>query len=406
MTTLAPSRLAVDGGNPTRSRPWPTWPVWDESDVQSLVDTARSGRWFGPTGTQVKEFAERWAAYQHARYCVPCTNGTHALEIALRAAGIHAEDEVIVPPYTFIASASAVVQVNAVPIFADVDPGTGNLDPAAVEAAITPRTRAILAVHIAGCPADMDGLGEIAQRHNLLLLEDAAQAHGAEWRERRVGSLGVAGTFSFQASKNLNAGEGGAILTSDEAVYDRTWSLVNVGRVREGGWYEHGLLSGNYRMTEWQAAILNTQLARLDEQTARRNENALYLARQLAEIQGITPARRDPRVTCHAYHLFLFRYDADAFNGLPRDEFLRCLLAEGIPCSRGYTPLYRNDAFRVDADAHPFAGRVDYKQIRLPAVERLCDEAVWLGQSMLLAERVDMDDIVAAVRKIQEARRR
>jgi dTDP-4-amino-4,6-dideoxygalactose transaminase len=406
MTTLAAPQLAVNGGTPTRTRPWPKWPIWDDADVESLVETARSGRWFGPTGTQVKEFGERWAAYQQARFCVPCTNGTHALELALRAAGVRAEDEVIVPPYTFIASASAVVHVNAVPLFADVELDTGNLDPAAVEAAITPRTRAILAVHIAGCPADMDRLGEIARRHDLLLIEDAAQAHGAEWRERRVGALGHAGTFSFQASKNLNAGEGGAILTNDPAIFDRTWSLVNVGRVREGGWYEHGILSGNYRMTEWQAAILNSQLARLDEQTARRNQNALYLARQLAEIPGISPARRDPRITRHAYHLFLFRYDAAAFNGLSRDDFLRYLAAEGVPCSRGYTPLYRSDAFRVDADTHPFAGRFDYKQVCLPAVERLCDEAVWLGQSLLLADRDDMDDVVGAVRKIQDAQAR
>jgi dTDP-4-amino-4,6-dideoxygalactose transaminase len=405
LTTLAVPQLAVKGGSPVRTRPWPAWPVWDEADAQALVDVVRSGRWFGPSGTQVKEFAERWAAYHQARFAAPCTNGTQALEIALRAAGIKAGDEVIVPPYTFIASASAVVQVNGVPVFADIDPGTGNLDPAAVEAAITERTRAILAVHIGGCPADMDALQAIAQRRQLMLLEDAAQAHGAEWRGRRVGAIGLAGTFSFQASKNLNGGEGGVVLTDDEQLYDRAWSLVNVGRVREGGWYEHGILSGNYRMTEWQAAILNSQMRRLDEQTDRRNENAVYLAEQLARIPGIQPLRRDPRVTRHGCHIFILRYDAQAFSGLPRDDFLAAMRAEGIPCSCGYTPLYRSEAFRVDADTHPFAGRFDYRAVHLPAVERLCEEAVWFGQSMLLAERREMDDVVAAVRKIQEALR-
>src|SRR5262249_15624936 len=187
LTTLAAPKLAVHGGSPVRTRPWPAWPVWDEEDARAVADVVRSGRWFGPTGTQVKVFGDAWAAYQNARFCAPCTNGTQALEIALRAAGVGAEDEVIVPPYTFIASASAVVQINAVPIFADVDPETFNLDPAATEAAITPRTKAILAVHIAGCPADMDALGDVARRYGLLLIEDAAQAHGAEWRARGGG---------------------------------------------------------------------------------------------------------------------------------------------------------------------------------------------------------------------------
>jgi len=403
VTMVAAPQLAANGGSPVRLRPWPTWPVWDEPDVQAVADVVRSGRWFAPGGTQVKEFAERWGAYQQARFAAPCANGTQALEIALRAVGVRAEDEVIVPPYTFIATASSVVNVNAVPVFADIDPDTGNLDPAAVEAAITPRTRAILAVHIGGCPADLDALGAVAKRHGLLLLEDAAQAHGAEWRERRVGAIGDAGTFSFQASKNLNAGEGGVVLTNDERIYDRAWSLINVGRVRDGGWYEHGFLSGNYRMTEWQGAILNSQMRRLDEQTARRNENAAYLAERLAQFPGIQPLQRDPRVTRHGYHLFMSRYDPEAFGGLPRAEFLRFLQAEGVPCSPGYSPLYRSDAFRVDATTHPFAGRIDYRSVRLEAVERLCEEAVWFTQSMLLAEKEEMDDIVAAVRKIQEA---
>lgn len=403
MPTLTQSRLALHGGTPVRNRPWPSWPVWDESDVDALVSVVRSRRWFGPTGTQVKEFAERWAAYHQATYAVPCTNGTHALEIAVRAAGVKAGDEVIVPPYTFIATASAVVQVNAVPLFADIDPASGNLDPDAVEATLTDRTRAIVAVHIGGCPADMDGLDTLANRRGLLLIEDAAQAHGAEWRERRVGALGDAGTFSFQATKNLNGGEGGVVVTNDERLYDRAWSLVNCGRVRQGGWYEHGLLSGNYRMTEWQAAILNSQLPRLDEQSDRRSQNARYLADRLQHIEGITPLQRDTRVTRHAYHLFIFRYDRRAFGDLPRTEFLRALSAEGIPCSPGYTPLYRNEAFTVDADTHPFAGRVDYRQVSLPAAEQLCEEAVWLTQALLLAGREDMDEIVSAIRKIQDA---
>jgi dTDP-4-amino-4,6-dideoxygalactose transaminase len=193
-------------------------------------------------------------------------------------------------------------------------------------------------------------------------------------------------------------------VTDQPEVHDRAWSLIHVGRVREGGWYQHEILSGNYRMTEWQGALLLSQMRRLEEQTRRRNENALYLAGQLAEIPGIRPLERDERVTCHAYHLFVFRYDAAQFGALSRQEFIRALSAEGVPCSAGYTPLYRENAFRPDRNTHPFAGERDYDAVRCPVAERACtEEAVWLFQSMLLGSRRDMDDIAAAIRKIQAA---
>ncbi|MFN3648361.1 MAG: DegT/DnrJ/EryC1/StrS family aminotransferase [Armatimonadota bacterium] len=401
MAVTAPEQLAVQGGTPLRTRPWPAWPVWDETDVQAVEAVMRSGKWFN--GPKNRELAEYFSALQQAQYAVPCTNGTHALEIAMRAAGVRAGDEVITTPYTFIATASSIVQVNAVPIFADIEPDTLNLDPAAAEAAITERTRAIVAVHVAGCPADLDALSEIARRHNLALIEDAAQAHLAEWNGRRVGAIGNAGTFSFQASKNLNAGEGGIVVTNDEETFERAWSLSNCGRVREGGWYEHRMLSGNFRMTELQAALLLSQARRLEEQTRRRNENALYLAEQLAQVPGIRPLRRDPRITNHAYHLFIFRIDPAQLGGMTRDAFLEALRAEGVPCSPGYSPLYRSPAFKIDTETHPFPARIDYGAVHLPQVEQASSEAVWLGQSLLLAERSDMDDIAAAVRKIQAA---
>jgi dTDP-4-amino-4,6-dideoxygalactose transaminase len=403
MTMTASPKLAVDGGAPLRTRPWPTWPVWDEDDALAVADVVRSGKWFN--GPRNAELSARFAELHHARRAVPCTNGTHALEIAMRAAGVKAGDEVVTTPYTFIATAASIVQINAVPVFADVDPHTLNLDPAAAEAALTPKTRAIVAVHVAGCPADMDALTELARRKGLLLIEDAAQAHLAEWSGRRVGALGDAGTFSFQASKNLNAGEGGIVVTDDDAVYENAWSLANCGRVREGGWYEHRALSGNYRMTEFQAALLLSQLRRVEAQTRRRNENAQYLAAQLAEIEGVQPLRRDPRVTQHAYHLFIFRYRPEVFGGLTREAFLAALKAEGVPCSPGYSPLYRSPAFKIDTTTHPFPAGIDYGSVRLPEVEQACAEAVWLGQGLLLAEREDMDDIAAAIRKVQASAR-
>jgi dTDP-4-amino-4,6-dideoxygalactose transaminase len=403
MSMTTPHKLVSQGGTPLRTEPWPEWPVFSEEDAQAVANVVRSGEWFAGTGTQCRDFANEWARLHDARYAVPCTNGTHALEIALRAAGVQAGDEVITTPYTFIATGAACVQINAVPIFADVDLATFNLDPAAVEAAITEKTRAIIAVHIAGNPADMDALGEIARRKNLILIEDAAQAHLAEWRERKVGAIGKVGTFSFQASKNLNAGEGGIVTTDDEETYEQSWSLVNCGRVREGGWYEHRMLSGNFRLTEFQAALLLSQMRRLPEQTRLRNENAQYLASILAEIEGIQPLTRDARVTCHSYHKFIFRYQSGAFGNLSRPDFLKALQAEGIPCHPGYEPMYRSPAFKINAATHPFAGRIDYSQLRLPGVEQACSEAVWLDQRMFLASQQDMDDVAAAILKIQQA---
>lgn len=405
MALTQPAALALDGGSPVRTRPWPEWPVWDEEDVAAVAAVVRSGRWGSGGGTRGREFAERYAALHHARFAVPTTTGTHALEIALRAAGVRAGDEVITSPYTFIATGSAIVQVNGVPIFADIDPDTLTLDAAAAEAAITERTRALVAVHIAGCPANMDALTELARRRGLALIEDAAQAHLAEWKGRRVGAIGTAGIFSFQASKNLNAGEGGIVLTDDEEVYENAWSLHNVGRARTGGAYEHRMVAGNYRMTELAAALLLAQCRRLEEQTRRRNENGRYLARRLAEIEGIVPAQRDSRVTQHAYHLFVFRYHPEGFAGWPRERFLQALRAEGIPCSPGYAPLYRSSAWVLNTETHPFPARVDYAGLHLPVVEQACGEAVWLMQNLLLAEPGEMDDVVEAVRKIQRAAR-
>lgn len=405
MSITAPQKLATQGGAPLRTRPWPQWPVWDEEDAQAVADVVRSGKWFAGSGTKVREFGEQWAALHNARYAVPCANGTQALEIALRAAGVKAGDEVVTTPYTFIATVAACVQINAVPVFADIDPATFNLDPAAAEAAVTERTRALIGVHIGGNPADLDALTDLCRRKSLILIEDAAQAHLAEWKERRVGAIGDAGTFSFQASKNLNAGEGGVVLTDSEETYEQAWSLTNCGRVRDGGWYEHRMLSGNYRLGELHGALLLSQLRRLADQTRRRSENAAYLAQLLGGIEGVQPLSRDPRVTQHAYHLFIFRYQAAKFGGPSRDEFLALLRAEGIPCSPGYSPLYRSPAFKINTATHPFADRIDYTQIRLPEVELACDEAVWLTQPMLLAEREDMEDIAAAIRKIQAALR-
>ena len=400
------SKLAINGGNKLRTAPFPRWPVWDETDRAALIDVIDSGQWWSVGGTKVKRFQEEFASYLGCKHGVCVPNGTLALLVAMKALGIGCGDEVIVTPYTFIASASSILQANAVPVFVDIDPNSYNIDPSKIEAAITDETKAIMVVHIAGLPADMDEIMRIARKHDLRVVEDCAQAHAAEWRGQKVGSFGDAAAFSFQASKNLTAGEGGIVVTNDDQVGDAAWSIHNVGRVREGGWYEHPIMGSNFRMTVFQGAGLLTQLKRLVAQTARRNENALYLTDRLSRIDGIKPLARDPRVTVHAYHLYIFRYLAKPATGVPRAKFIQALNAEGIPCSSGYVPLYREGLFRVDPTSCPvgcphYGKTVNYPDLSLPTCENACDEeAVWLFQSMLLGEKKDMDDIADAVEKV------
>ena len=282
-----PSNLALTGGEPQRSSPFPAWPIYDETDAQALLEVLHSGAWF--LGAKIKAFSTAFATFQEAEFGIAVANGTVALQLALSAIDIRPGDEVIVPAYTFIATASAVAAVGGIPIFVDIDPQTYTIAPIAVEAAITARTKAIIAVHIAGRPADLDALGALSQQHRIALIEDAAQAHGAAWKGRKVGALGTLGTFSFQASKNLNAGEGGCITTNDRALAERAWSLHNCGRAPTGAWYEHPLLGGNYRMTEFQAGLLLNQIKRLDAQIGQRQRNGALLDQLLVGIDGISP---------------------------------------------------------------------------------------------------------------------
>lgn len=400
------AKLAVNGGDRLRTTPFPKWPIWDETDCEAVADVVRSGHWGCTSGKKVQEFAEKFAAYQDCMYGVCVSTATIGLVVALQAMDVGPGDEVIVTPYTFIASASSILQAKAVPVFVDIDPETYNIDPSRIEPAITDKTKAIMAVHIAGMPADMDAIMDIAKKHKLLVVEDCAQAHGASWRSRMLGSIGDAGVFSFQSSKNLTAGEGGIITTNNEKIGDTAWSIHNVGRAKGGQWYDHPLMGSNYRMTEFQGAILLNQMKKLDQETSIRNANGLYLNERLSRIADIKPLARDERVTSHAYHLYIFRYLAEEATGVPREKFLKALSAEGIPCSPGYTPLYRSGMFWVDPEACPvgcsFYGKsVSYKELHLENCERACDkEGVWLTQNVLLGSRSDMDDIANAVEKV------
>ena len=390
-------RLALLGGPPVLTEGPPAWPFFDESDRRALNEVLESRVW-GGYHEKVGELERRFAAYHGAKYGIATANGTISLEIALIAAGLRPGDEVIMPPITFIASASSIARVGAVPVFVDIDPQTINLNPARVANTINKRTRAIMVVHFAGHPADLDSLTELCERHNLIMIEDCAHAHGAEWRGRRVGSFGHFGSFSFQASKNMTAGEGGILTTNDIELAERARSISNQGRRTGGAWYEHVALGTNARLTGFQAALLLNQLQRLPRQVTTRPERAARLSEGLEEIGGLTatPETLDERVTAHAYHLFSMRYKELAFGGVSRDRFVEALKAEGVPGMMGYPhPLYHNELFKQ----HP------HVVTPCPEAEKYCQSSVWLPHNALLADQGWVDGVLAAVRKVRDSAR-
>lgn len=400
------ARLAVNGGDKVRTKPWPRWPVWDEREIKALEEVVRSGRWGRLyEGSRVEEFEKSFSVYQDAKFGIAVTSGTAALTIALKAAGVDVGDEVIVPGYTFIATATCALQNNAVPIFVDVELDTINIDPVAIEAAITPRTRAVIPVHWNGRAADMDRILDIAKRHNLVVVEDACHGWGATWKGRKLGAIGDLGAVSFQASKHITAGEGGIVLTNDEGLAAKCFSYHHIGRIAGRPFYEHHLVGWNFRMTEFDAAVLLVQLERLEEQTQRREENAKFLSEQLSGIDGIGLLRRESYMTRISWHGFGFLYDAEAFGGVPRSKFLATLNAEGIPAGGGYShPLYKNPLFteRRFGRIAEFVDFPDYRAVHCPNCERLCRECVSIDQRCLLGTIDDMCDIVRAMEKIRE----
>ncbi len=390
--------LALVGGAKLRTKPWPEWPQYDERELKAVEEVVRSRTWFagmrgGEPGTRVAEFEQKFAAYHDARYGVASANGTVAIEIALRAAGIGRGDEVITPVLTFIATVGAVMQTGATPVMVDVEEATYCISAAEIEKALTPRTRAIIAVHYAGHVSDMDAITAIARRRGLVVMEDAAHAHGAVWRGRKAGSHGQFGTFSFQQSKTMTAGEGGITITSDEALAERCIQYRSCGRHQNESWYVHYVTPLNYRMVEFEAAVLLAQLERFPQQIARRQQGAAYLNRRLAALPGIQPLPPDPRCEAHGYYWYLFRYDANECGGAPRDLFVKALETEGVPCHVGYPwPLSKNPLF---------AGAPEIRDRRYPVAERLCAETVVIPHQVLLASDAELEDVARAVEKIR-----
>ena len=398
------NKLALFGGKPVRTKPFPNWPSFTGELKSQLINTMERDTW-GVGSDIIKQFEEKYAEFHDAKYCLSTSSGTTALWVCLKAAGVKAGDEVILPPYTFIATGSAILMANAIPVFVDVDPDTFNMDPAKIEAAITDKTKVIMPVHIAGNPADMDAILAIAKKHNLVVIEDAAQAHGAEWNGTKVGALGTAGIFSFQTSKNMSAGEGGAIISNNKDFMDACFSYANCGRVRGGEWYEHQHLGGNFRLNSMAASMLLAQLGTLERDMDLRDKNRKTLDDAISQIDGLTITTMYPKTTRSANHLYLLRYNKDKFNGIPREKFFKAMQAEGVYTYGGYVPLNREKLFTlVDTKEYPWLEGINYKDMNFPVTEKLCtEEAVWLKQNHLLGTKNDTNDIIMAFKKVTTA---
>jgi len=383
------------------------WPVWDETEENALLNVLNSGTW-GRTGggPRCAEFEAAFSKRLQAKYCVATSSGTTALLTALGALNIGPGDEVILPPYTFVATFNVVTNSYALPVFVDSDPHSFQIDPAKIAAAVTPATKLLLPVHVGGYSADMDAINAVAKQHSLQVIEDACQAPLAEYRGTPVGTQGIGGCFSFQSSKNLNCGEGGALTTSDEAFFHKCYNFHTPGGGKPAASAGRG---SNFRLNEFQAALLVAQFARFERQSDERNTNATYLTELLSEIPGISPAKLTNGCTRSAYHLYMLRYDKRHFADLPRAKFLAELNRLGVGASSGYGTLNTTPHVRALAtNAHyariygPERMTRWLEQNQCPVNDQLCQDAVWFSQFSLLGARSKMDRVADAIRDVQK----
>ena len=410
MGRVAADKPALLGGTPVHEGSWPKWPEWNQAWEPPILQVLRSGQWYRGSGEQVPRFEAAYAQLLGARRCLATASGTTALVVAMHVLDVDAGDEVIVSPFTFIASYNAILFLKALPVLADTDPATLTMDPASIESRITERTRAVMPVHIYGMPCDMDPIMAIARKHRLAVVEDACQAWLADYRGKKCGTVGDLGCFSFQNSKHLPSGEGGAITGNSDDLIDRAGSFHDCGRPYGGskGARPYFTQGGNFRMQHFQAAMLLQQLDKLTEETVRRRENAARLSASLREIPGILPARL-PENSQAAWHLFPFRYDADAFRGLPLEKFIRAMRAEGIPCSAGYQEQYFDGLLDEAIASRGFKRLFSARRLKeyrdsfqeLKGNRQVCATTVAITQNLLLAESKDIDRIGEAIRKIQ-----
>ncbi len=402
-------RPAILGGAPVRSKRFPSWPQTETADEKTLLEALRDCKWWRKEGHFVRDFEKAWAAKMGARFTIATANGTSALMASLHAVDVGPKDEVIVGPYTFIATVNAILAMYALPVFVDTDPESMMMDAGKVEALITPRTRCIMPVHLGGNVVDMDRLLEISKRRNIPVVEDACQAHLSEWRGKKVSTLGHLGCFSFQKFKNLPGGEAGAVVTNDEKLYRRAYGFHSHYRTPDEGPADPEACQNgiNLRLSEFQAAVMMAQLGRLEQQSRTREQNAAYLSKLLADVPGVKPVKMYPGCTRNAYHLYMMRYDPQA-TGLSRAKFVQAVRAEGIPISTGYGPLNKERFLENTLNSRAFRAIYTQQEINrwrernhCPANDKACQEGLWLSQSVLLGDKRDMEEIAEAMKKVQ-----
>ena len=385
------SKLALYNGSPVRKDPYPCWPVSGPREQELLLEVLASGKW-GGYHEFVGRFESLFAQMHDCEHGIAVANGTLALELALTAAGIQPGDEVVVPAHSFISTASAVSRVGAIPVFVDIEEETFNIDPDKIGGALSPKTRAAIVVHFGGLMADVDRIAKVAGKHDLIVIEDAAHAHGAEWKGKRAGSFGLCGTFSFQNSKVMSAGEGGIITTNDDEFAARARSLADSGRRPDQGWFRHFELGSNFRITGFQAAILLAQIERLVEQVQRRQKN-FDAVREALQRPGVRLQQAPESAAPHTLYLLAGRIDEELF-GVDRNEFVRAMRAEGVPCSPFYPhPLYKNPMYET------LAHRVE----PCPVAEQVCRDSFWFPLRTLMGSKEDALDIIRAIDKVHQA---
>ena len=403
------AKLAVFGGEPIRRENYPSWPVFDERDIEAVTNTVQSGRWggFPYPGPNTAKFATKFAEIQGGGFAVPMINGTITMEVALRASGIGWGDEVIVPAYTFQATAYAPMVAGAIPVIVDIDPETYCIDPNKVLEAVTDRTKAIIVVHIASQMADMDAIMEIAKKHNLVVIEDSAHAHGAQWRGMGAGTIGDFGSFSFQSAKIITTGEGGVLLCKDPEMAQRAASIIDCGRPKdpEGKQFTMGV---NYRWSELHAALGLVALERFPEQHRQRQAMADYLEESLSEIPGIRLLGRDLRLTKRSFYRYIIKIDPEFFR-CNNESFCYALRAEGIPVDTGYPPMNHYELFQPALSKLPvpsvFPEYFNFGKMSFPVTERASwEESIWMGESIFRSGKQGIDDLVAGLKKLVDHR--
>lgn len=381
---------------------FPCWPYSDNREKELINEVLDSGKWWRMNGDKVSLFEEKFARLHQVKYCLGVTNGTHAIELALTALGIGRGDEVIVPAVTFVSTGSAVIYCNATPVLIDIEPDTFCMSVEAFEAAITPRTKAVIPVHMAGHGCDMERICEIAKKHNIKVIEDAAHGHGGMCNGKRLGSYGDVAIFSFQNGKIMTCGEGGALVTNSEEIYNRAYLLHGVGRPHGDTTYEHVLLGSNYRMNEFQAAILLAQIERLERDNSLREINAGKLDKYLSDVKGIRPQGRREYATIVTHYMYMFYYDSTYFNGLSRADFVQQLNDIGIPAFICFpvisdTIFFKNNDFNRRIDNYNKENEAD-----ISVAKRVSKNVVWLPHFTLLGDDESLQYIVSGIKEIQK----